>query len=141
MKRKAKANCATSLEKKRRQSRPSGRKITTEAVMQVCIYILLVLTLSDLGSLDSRHLLSPALGRLRLLDSAEVIGREARDTHVVVALEDELNIAQLEGRGRAQLCETTGLGDDFVDEVVCHLEDELEGNINMLDLIFISLSL
>lgn len=89
------------------------------------ICILLVLALSDFGSLDSGHLLSPALGRLGLLDGAEVIGREAGDTHVVVAFKDELDIAQLEGRGRAQFGETAGLGDDFVDEVVGHLEDEL----------------
>lgn len=83
-------------------------------------------TLSQLRRLDSRHLLQPALSRLGLLDSAQVISGEARDPHVVVALQDELDVADLEGGGGAKLGETTGLGDYVVDEVVGHLEDELE---------------
>lgn len=75
MKRKAKQNVQHSWEKKAVQTvcTPDydGNRDAS------CIYILLVLALSDLGSLDSRHFLSPALSRLGLLDGAEVISREA----------------------------------------------------------------
>lgn len=81
--------------------------------------------LGDLGRLDGRHLLQPALGRLRLLDGAEVISRESRDAHVEVALQDELDVANLEGRGGTQLGQAAGLGDHIVDEVIGHLEHEL----------------
>jgi hypothetical protein len=89
------------------------------------VHRLLVSTLSDLRSLDSRHLLSPGLGRLGFLDGAEIISGEARDTHVIVTLKDKLDVAQFESRGGAELGEATSLRDDLVDEVVGHLEDEL----------------
>lgn len=83
------------------------------------------LALSDLGGLHGRHLLRPALRRLRLLDGAEVIGREAGDAHVVVALEHQLDVADLEGRGRTEFGQTARGSDDVVNEVVGHLQDEL----------------
>lgn len=55
------------------------------------------LPLSNLGSLNGRHLLSPSLSWLRLLDSTQVVSGETRDAHVVVALEDKLDVADFEG--------------------------------------------
>lgn len=83
------------------------------------------LPLRDLGGLDGGHFLGPALGGLGFLDGAEVVGGEAGDAHVVVAFEDELDVADLEGGRGAQFGETAGGRDDVVDEVVGHLEDEL----------------
>lgn len=62
---------------------------------------------------------------LGFLDSAQVIGGEAGDAHVVVAFEDELDVAEFKGRRGTELGETTGCCDYVVDEVVGHLEDEL----------------
>lgn len=92
-----------------------------------CIWLVLLLgpTLRDLGSLNGRHLLQPTLGGLRLLDSAKVIGGEAGDAHVVVAFQDELDVADFEGRRRTQLGEAAGLSNYVVDEIVSHLKDEL----------------
>lgn len=83
------------------------------------------LALSNLGSLNGRHLLSPTLSRLRLLDSTQVISSKARDAHVVVAFKHELDVANLEGGRGAEFGETTGCCDDIIDKVVGHLEDEL----------------
>lgn len=81
--------------------------------------------LGDLGGLDGRHFLQPTLGGLGLLDGAEIIGCESRDAHVVVALQDELDVTELEGRRGTQLGQATGLGDHVVDKVIGHLEHEL----------------
>ena len=86
---------------------------------------LLSLALGDLCSLNGRHLLSPALSRLRLLYGTQVVSCKARDAHVVVAFQDELDVSNLESGGWAQFGETAGCGDDIVDKVVSHLEDEL----------------
>lgn len=83
------------------------------------------LALSNLGSLNGRHLLSPTLSRLRFLDCTQVVSGKARYAHVVVALEHELDVADLEGGRGAEFGETTGCCDDVVDKVVGHLEDEL----------------
>lgn len=73
----------------------------------------------------------PALGRLGFLDSAEVVAGEARDAHVVVALQDKLDVTNLERGRRSELGEATGLGDDLVNKVVCHLEDELYRSVSL----------
>lgn len=81
--------------------------------------------LSDLGCLDGRHLLGPTLSRLGFLDGAKVVRRETGDTDVVVTLEDELDVPNVKGRGRAQLGETAGRSNNVVDEIIGHLEDKL----------------
>lgn len=110
-----------------------GRKENRETVncvemnKQNTIYsILFRSALGDFGSLDGCHFLKPALSGLGLLDGAKIVGRETGDTHVVITLQDKLNVTYLECWRRTQLGETTGLSDDVVDEIICHLEDELE---------------
>ena len=63
---------------------------------------LLSLSLRHLSSLHGRHLLRPALSGLGFLNGAKVIGGEAGDAHVVVAFQDELDVAEFEGGGRAE---------------------------------------
>lgn len=83
------------------------------------------LALGDLGGLDSGHLLHPSLGRLRLLHGAQVVSRETRDAHVVVALEHQLDVANLQGGGGTKLGQATSSGDHVVNKVVRHLKNEL----------------
>ena len=77
----------------------------------------------NLSGLYRTHLLRPSLRRLELLHGTDLVGSVAWHTDVVVAFEDELNVANLEGGGVAKLGETAGAGDDLVDEVICDLED------------------
>lgn len=79
----------------------------------------------NLRSLDGTQLLGPSLRRLDLLHRAQLVRGVARDADVVVAFEDELQIADLEGGGGAQLGELAGGGDDLIDEVVGDLEEGL----------------
>jgi len=79
----------------------------------------------NLCSLDSTQLLGPSLRRLDLLHGPQLVRGVARDADVVVAFEDELQVADLEGGGGAQLGELAGGGDDLVDEVVGNLEEGL----------------
>ena len=81
---------------------------------------------SDLRSLHSAQLLSPGRRRLHLLDGAQLIGSVAGNTDVVISLEDELQVAQFEGRGLAEFGEFAGGDDDLIDEVVGDLEKGLE---------------
>ncbi len=55
----------------------------------------------NLRSLDGTQLLGPSLRRLDLLHGAQLIRGVARDADVVVAFEDELQVADLEGGGGA----------------------------------------
>ena len=50
---------------------------------------------SDLGSLDRTHLLRPALRRLDLLHRSQLVRCEAGHSDVVVALQHNLDVAQL----------------------------------------------
>jgi len=79
----------------------------------------------NLRSLDGTQLLGPSLRRLDLLHRAQLVRGVARDADVVVAFEDELQVADLEGGGGAQLGELAGGGDDLIDEVVGDLEEGL----------------
>lgn len=51
---------------------------------------------SNLSSLNSTQLLSPTRSRLRFLDGTQLVGSVARHANVVVALENELNVAKFE---------------------------------------------
>lgn len=82
-------------------------------------------TAGKLRSLDSGHLVRPALRRLRTSSSAHLVGREAWNSDVVLTFEDHLDVARLESRAAAQLAELTGGGNEIVDEVVRNLEEDL----------------
>ena len=112
-----------SLTNHTKQINENEKKINKQEKTRRC---LLSLALRHLSSLHCRHLLRPALSRLRFLNGAKVIGGEARDAHVVVALQDELDVAKFEGRGGAEFGQTAGSSDHVVDKVVGHLEDELD---------------
>lgn len=84
-------------------------------------------TTSDLRSLHSRNLLHPACGGMVAADGAQLVGGIAWDADVVVALEDELEVAELEVGGAAELGDFAGGGDDLVDEGVGEVEEDLFG--------------
>ena len=94
-----------------------------------CQYIRSQIRLStrNLGGLDGTQLLGPSLRGLDLLDGAQLVRGVARDADVVVAFEDQLQVANLEGGRGAQLGELAGGGDDLVDEIVGDLEEGLGG--------------
>ena len=79
----------------------------------------------NLARLNRTHLIDPPLRRLELANSADLVRGVARDTDVVVALEDELDVADLEGLGAAGFGALAGGGDDLVDELVGDGEDSL----------------
>lgn len=62
----------------------------------------------DFRSLDGTQLLGPSLRGLDLLHGAQLVRGVARDADIVVAFEDELQVADLEGGGGAQLGELAG---------------------------------
>ncbi len=64
---------------------------------------------------------------MELADSAGLVRGVARDADVVVALQDQLDVAEFEGGRLAQLGETAGARNDRVDEVVGKLEHCLFG--------------
>ena len=97
-----------------------------EETMTLCIG----LSPSDLGGLHRTHLLRPSLRRLELLHRTDFVRSISRHANVVVAFQNELNIAYLEGRGVAQLGETTGARNDLIDEVICYLKDGLERKVS-----------
>lgn len=78
-------------------------KVGSHCLVQgkICIYVNLVsqipLAPSYLGSLNSAHFLSPTRSRLRFLDGTQLVGSVARYADVVVALENELEVAKFEG--------------------------------------------
>lgn len=64
-------------------------------------------------------------GRVELSDGANVVGGVAGDADVPVALEDDLDVLDVENVGAAQLGHLAGGGGDVVDELVDELEDGL----------------
>lgn len=81
----------------------------------------------NLTRLHRAHLGDPPLGRQKLAHSADLVRGVAGDADVVVALEDELDVADLEGLGAARLGALAGGCDDLVDELVGDGEDALGG--------------
>lgn len=80
----------------------------------------------NFGSLHCVHLLSPTRGGDQFADGADLVRSIAWDADVVVALQNELDVADVEGRRFAQLAELARGADDGVDEVVCELENGLD---------------
>jgi hypothetical protein len=62
--------------------------------------------------------LHPARRGIVSADGAQLVGGVAWDTDVVVALENELEVAELEVVGLAQFGDFAGGSDDLVDESV-----------------------
>lgn len=84
--------------------------------------------------MDGIHLLRPTGSGLELAHGADLVERVARDADVVVALEDDLDVADVEGRVCADLGQAAGGCDDVVYKVVCEGEDGLwreEGKIKL----------
>lgn len=79
----------------------------------------------DLCGLDGVHLLSPALRWLELAHSADLVQRVAGHSDVVVALEDDLDVANVECGTGPDLGEAACSSDDIVDEIVGQSQDGL----------------
>jgi hypothetical protein len=79
----------------------------------------------NFGSLHGTQFLRPSLCRYNLLDGAQLVGSVARDPYIVVALQDELNVAHFESRGLAEFGKTAGSDYDLVDEIIGNLEERL----------------
>jgi hypothetical protein len=80
----------------------------------------------DLGCINSIHLSGPALRGHNLAHSPHFIRRIAWDTNIVVALEYDLNVADVELRRITELGKLAGVAYDVVDEIVSKLEDGLD---------------
>lgn len=80
----------------------------------------------NLRRIHRTHLIRPALRRHNLAHSPHLIRRISRNTNVVVALENDLDIADVELWRVAELAKLARVADDVVDEVVSELEDGLQ---------------
>lgn len=83
---------------------------------------------SDFGSLNGTQLLSPTRSRLCFLNRTQLIRSIARNTNVVVALKNELEVAKFESGRLAEFCETAGRDNDLINEVISDLEECLLGH-------------
>lgn len=79
----------------------------------------------NLGGINSLHLVDPAGRRHNLAHGAHLIARIPGDPDVVAALEDVLDVADIELRAVSELGQLARVADDVVDEVVGELEDGL----------------
>lgn len=79
----------------------------------------------DFGRVDRLHLVHPTGSWHDLAHGAHFIRSVAWDADVVIALEDELEVADVELRRFAQLAKLAGAADDIVYKIVCELEDGL----------------
>jgi hypothetical protein len=86
-----------------------------------------ILATGNLRRLNSAHLVDPGRGGLNLADGADLVRGVARDADVVATLESQLDIADLEDLATALLRVLASCLEDLVDEVVCDLQDGLEG--------------
>lgn len=80
----------------------------------------------ELRRLHRAEFLRPSLGRLYLPDGTQLVRRVTRHANVVVALEDKLNVSELEGGGLAELCKTASSYDNLINKVICDLEKSLQ---------------
>ena len=79
--------------------------------------------------LERIHLVVILRGRVEFADSADIVGGVARNTDVPVALEDDLDVADVERVGAAKLGHLAGGGRDGVNKLIDELEDGLWGNM------------
>lgn len=81
--------------------------------------------------MDGAHLGDPGRAGLDFADGAKLLARVTGDADVVGALEDELNVADLEDLAPALLGVAAGGVKDAVDETVGKVEDGLRGKKNV----------
>ena len=79
----------------------------------------------NLCCVDRLHLVHPACRWHDLSHRAHLVGCITGDTNVVAALENVLDVADVELWAVAEFGEFAGVGDYIVDEVVSELEDRL----------------
>lgn len=79
----------------------------------------------NFGSLYGTQLLRPSLCRYDLFDSAQLVRSVPRNSYVVVALKNELDVTHFEGRGLAEFGKTAGSDNNLVDEIIGNLEEGL----------------
>lgn len=79
----------------------------------------------DLCRVDRLHLVHPPSRRHNFPHRAHLVRRVAGDADVVAALENVLDVADVELRAVAELRQLAGVGNDIINEVVCKLEDRL----------------
>jgi hypothetical protein len=77
----------------------------------------------DLGSLNSFHFFVPSGSRNQLPYGADLIRGVSWDADVVVALEDQLDIADVELGRLAEFGKLASVGENGIDEVVSKLKD------------------
>lgn len=108
----------------RQRALPFSKK---ETQLNGLVGVLSDITLSSrhLGSLHGTHLLSPSLGGLNLSHCSELIGRVARDTNVVIALQNDLDVTNFESGGLAEFGKFAGGDDDVVNKFVGNVEENL----------------
>lgn len=80
---------------------------------------------SQLGSLNSAHLLRPPLSWLHLLHSPYFVGAEPRYADVILSLQHHLQITGFEGGAVAELSELACGRDQVVHKVICELQKDL----------------
>jgi hypothetical protein len=88
-----------------------------------CRVLDLRLPTHDLGSLNSFHLFVPSGSRDQLPYGADLIGGVSWDADVVVALKDQLDVADVELGRLAELRKLASISEDGVDEVISKLKD------------------
>lgn len=79
----------------------------------------------NLTRLNRTHLIDPTLRRLKLANGTDLIRRIAGNADIVVALENELDVADLQCLGAASFGALASCGDDLVYEFVGDGEDGL----------------
>lgn len=82
-------------------------------------------TSSNLGSLDSTHLVDPTRSRRDLADGTDLVARIARDADVITTLEGELDITNLQNLATTFLGILAGSLKHLINEVVSDLKDGL----------------
>lgn len=79
----------------------------------------------DLGSLNGIHLLRPARRRLELAHRPDLVQTVARHADIVVALQHDLDVADVEGRIGPDLGQPAGRSDDVIHKVVGEVQNGL----------------
>lgn len=85
----------------------------------------IALATCDFGSLYCTQLLRPSLCRYDLFDGAQLVRSVARDSYIVIALKNELNVTHFKCRGMAKFGKTAGGDNNLVNEIVGNFQESL----------------